>query len=68
LNAGLEQRRVRPEGFGEAAGDDAIGPIPLEAHLDEFAQKGRKHPGGLEQPGGHLMDAKPDPERFACHL
>ena len=31
------------EGGGETARVDVVGPIPLEAHLDQFSQEGREH-------------------------
>ena len=42
-NAVFKRRRVRPEGGGETARVDVVGPIPLKAHLDQFSQEGREH-------------------------
>ena len=36
-DAGFERRSVRPQGGGEMARVDVVGPIPLEAHLGQFS-------------------------------
>ncbi len=56
-NAGFKRRRVRPERGGETAGVDMVGPVPLEAHLDQFAQERRKHRARAQHPGRQAADA-----------
>ena len=64
-NAGFERRRVRPERGGETAGVDMVGPVPLEAHLDQFARERRKHCACAQHPGRHGADTKLHPERLS---
>src|SRR5271157_1467976 len=66
-HARLERRRVRPEGFREFGRIDPVRAVPGEAHLLEFAQEGRKEPGGAEESLGQGQESQPDAERIRRH-